>query len=176
MSFSNSVKNQPKMPVSSSKDPGKAPGWPLRAKETRLGWLRTSRIFPPVFHKDQALLLLGHPPARLPLLDQVLDLHEQRNGAGALAPPEERHLDGSTRSSQPLHIGSSLEGHQVHIQDLIQEEALDAASQVMRVDDAQGLLLQGDVLLVEQDAALKGPGGHEAEGDDTQGRANWEET
>ena len=34
----------------------------------------------------------------------------------------------------------------------------------MRVDDAQGLLLQGDALLVEQDAALIGPGGHEADG------------
>ena len=46
----------------------------------------------------------------------------------------------------------------------------------MRVDDAQGLLLQGDVLLVEQDAALKGPGGHEAEGMTHKERANWEET
>ena len=81
-----------------------------------------------------------------------------------MSKPEERRLDGSTRSSKPLHIGSSFQGHQVHIQVLIQVQALDAASQVMRVDDAQGLLLQGDVLLVEQDAALKGPGGHEAEG------------
>ena len=111
-------------------------------------------LAPPLF----ALLLPGRPPARLPLPDQVLDLHEQMNGAGAMAPPEERHLDGSTRPSEPLHIGSSFEGHQVHIQVLIQVQALDAASQVMRVDDTQGLLLQGDALLVEQDAALKGPG------------------
>ena len=77
----------------------------------------------PDFHKGQALLLPGHPPARLPLLDQVLDLHEQRNGAGALAPPEERRHDGSTRSSKPLHIGINFEGHQVHIQVLKQVQA-----------------------------------------------------
>ena len=119
------------------------------------------------FHKDQALLLPGHPPARLPLLDQVLDLLEQRNGAGVLAPPAEKHLDGSTRSSKPIHIGSSCQGHQFHIGSSCQVH-IGSSCQEMRVDDAQALLLQGDVLLLEQDAALKGPGGHEAEGDGTQ--------
>ena len=44
-------------------------------------------------------------------------------GAGALAPPEERHLDGSTRSSGPLHIGSNFEGHQAHVQVHNQDQA-----------------------------------------------------
>ena len=127
MPFSNSVWNQPKMPVSSSKDPGKGSWMASEGQGNLTGMVEDQQDLPPDFHKDQALLLPGHPPARLPLLDQVLDLHEQRNGAGVLAPPEERHLDGSTRSSKPLHIGSSFEVHQVHIQVLIQVQALDAA-------------------------------------------------
>ena len=120
---------------------------------------------PPDFHNDQALLLPGHiaitghlPAAALPLLDQVLDLHERRNGAGVIAPPMERHIDGSAMPCEPLHIGSSFEGRRIHIQVRVHGQALDAVYQTMRARDGQGLLRQRDELVVQQDAALKRQG------------------
>ncbi len=117
MSFSNCMRNQPKMPVWSSNDPTSTPGWPARAKARRPGVEGDQEGLLPDFHKNKVPARPGRVRALAspPLDDRGLDLLDQRNIEGLGSPVKNTRFDDPIRSNKPPDFGIAGHVYNVHL-------------------------------------------------------------